>query len=324
MSQLGRWLMGALGGAVVLFAAGPRTRVRLDGAKPQVPSTPGEVAPWIEKREAAVDGVVPGAEARIVWGSEVKQRTPIAFVHLHGFSASRQETAPLAEKVAARFKANLFEARFTGHGRPGEALGRAKAEDWVRDAREAIAIGQVLGDRVVVIGVSTGATVGLLLAANDQPDVAAYVMLSPNLGPKDASAGLLLWPWASKWVPLVAGSERSWTPENEAHGKYWTTRYPIDALFSMMATVERARTIDLSTVKTPVLFIHAEDDPVVDAMGVEAGFTRLTSAEPRDRQLVDGPGDLHVLAGDILSPERTADIQRRVVEFLNRTGIESE
>ena len=321
MSRPLRWLMGALGGAALLFAVGPRTRVRLDGEAPTVPATPQAVADLVAARERKLDDIRPDNEARVTWGRTPGTKTPIAFVLLHGFSASRGETAPLSTNLARRYGANLFEARMTGHGRPGAALGAATAEDWVRDTREAIAIGRALGDRPVVLACSTGATAAMLVAAQDQPDVGAYVLISPNFGPKSAAAGLLLWPWAETWIPWIMGHERSWEPENEAHGKYWTSRYPISALFPMMGLVERARSTSFDAIRAPVLILHSEGDEVVDPEAVEAAFIRLGNAEPRERQLVDGSGDHHVIAGDALSPHRTEDIERRIAGFLTKAGI---
>ena len=312
--------MGAVGGAVLLFAVGPRTRVRLDGPTPSLAS-PDEAARRVAEREGAIADLRPGNEARIKWGGEPGKKTPVSFIHLHGFSASRRETAPLSENLARAYGANLFEARLAGHGQSGASFGAAKPEAWVYDTREAIAIGRALGDRVVVIGSSTGATLAMLVAATDAPDVAAYVLLSPNFGPKSAAAGLLLWPWAERWLPLLLGKERSWEPESEDHGKYWTTRYPVAVLFSMMAVVERARTVGLHQIRAPIQILHTADDPVVDPMATEAAFVRMTSAEPRERIVVDGPGDQHVLAGDILSPQRTAVIEQKVKDFLQRAGL---
>ena len=293
----------------------------MDGAPPQLPDSPEAVAAVVSKREAAVEGLRPDCEARVTWGSTPGQKTPMSFVYLHGFSASRRETAPLSENLARHYGANLFEARLTGHGRTGEGLGQATAEEWVRDTREAIAVGRALGDRTVIIGCSTGATLAMLVAVEDQPDVAAYVLVSPNFGPRSAASGLLLWPWAEKWVPLITGETRSWEPENEAQGKYWTTSYPVSALFPMMAVVERARTAALDKVGKPVLMLHTADDPVVDVASIESAFIRMSSAKPKDRQVVDGTGNDHVLAGDVLSPGRTAQVEERVKAFLQTAQV---
>lgn len=321
MARATRWIMGALGGAILLFAVGPRPRVRLDGKAPPVPQDPAKVADYLAEREGAVASLRPGTEARVVWAGAPGTKTRLSFVYLHGFSASRRETAPLAENLARRYAANLFEARLTGHGASGEALGAATAEDWIRDTREALALGRVLGDRTVVIGSSTGATLALLVGAEDQQEVAAYILLSPNFGPRDASAGLLLWPWARHWIPLIIGNERSWTPENPEHGQFWTTRYPVEALFSMMGLVEAARVSDLSRLTAPILIMHSDEDPVVDPESIEEAFIRMTGAEPRRREVVQGPGDHHVIAGDILARERTSVIEERVKVFLQSADI---
>ncbi|MDD4273595.1 MAG: hypothetical protein PHG14_07705 [Desulfobacter postgatei] len=38
-------------------------------------------------------------------------------VYIHGFSATRKETAPLSDLVAKTLNANLFYTRLSGHGR---------------------------------------------------------------------------------------------------------------------------------------------------------------------------------------------------------------
>ena len=51
--------------------------------------------------EAAFTDLRPGTNKGIVWQGADRQRRPWAVVYLHGFSASRLETAPLAEVVAS-------------------------------------------------------------------------------------------------------------------------------------------------------------------------------------------------------------------------------
>jgi hypothetical protein len=70
--------------------------------------------------------LIPGTEERVTRVSD--DRTEWVVVALHGFSATRQETAPLAEIVASRLGANLFEARLAGHGLTENALRGVKAE----------------------------------------------------------------------------------------------------------------------------------------------------------------------------------------------------
>ncbi len=307
---------------LALFVFGPRVRLDLRGGEPRpVPREPDELEALVSD-----SGGVEGTEPLIAWHGQdtERKRTGWAVVAIHGFSASRQETAPLAEQVARALGANRFEARLTGHGRGGEALAEATAEDWLRDVREAVLVGQRLGDRVVVLASSTGATLAAIAAAHHPPAADAYVFLSPNFGPKDSMAYVVLWPWAEVFVPLLIGKERSWTPQNEEQGRYWTTRYPVRALLPMMATVAAARALPVPGITAPVqVFLHAQD-PVVSPEATRASFARWPhpSNEIIDvgaaSEGIPSAGDAHVLAGDILSPARTETIGTRIVDWVRR------
>jgi len=287
-------------------------------------SLPDDLEGWVGRHEKAAGHVKDGAQARIVrFDPSSRAPTPLSVVAIHGFSASRQETAPLAEHVAARLEANLFEARLTGHGLDGAALGDATAHDWILDAAEALAIGRELGTRVVLIGSSTGGTLILaLLTAHPelQKGVAAVVLLSPNFRPADRRAVIFGWPWARKWVPWLAGAEHGFTPVNDAQARWWTTRYPTRALFEMTALCSFVADRDLSRVAVPVLVCYCPSDRVVDAGAIE---TRYEQLGPGRRELVALPtvGDpmRHVLAGDALSPSTTDLVADRIVGFVRGT-----
>ncbi len=304
--------LGAAGVAVL----GPRERVRWPEEQDVEVPEAAKLDVWLQGRERALGDVRPRTEKRVVWHRGQVATTTVAVVYVHGFSASRQETAPVAERVAVALSANLFETRLVGHGRTGEALAEAEASDWIRDYREAISIGRRIGKKVVLIGCSTGATLDAVMASH-WPDraVRAHVWLSPNFGAQEPSARVLTWPWARVWVPLVAGSRRTWEPVNEDQGRYWTTDYPIEALFPMQAMVDAARAAQLDRIREPVLVIHSENDPVVRPEAIRRAFSRLGSATKEIESLKDAR-DPHVLAGDIMSPNMTDFVVDRTVTFL--------
>jgi esterase/lipase len=319
--------LGALAvGTGLVFVFGPRVAVS-PGVKPApLPASLAELDTYLAEQEAAYDDLVPGAEATIRWaradtgGRAVREKTPLSVVYLHGFSATRQETAPLADTVAAALGANLFYARLTGHGRSGEALGEATATDWLRDARTALGIGRLLGERVVLVGTSTGGTLATWLAT--QPDVGealhALVLLSPNFRPTDANADVLTWPWGRQIAHAVLGAERSWTPETEAQAQYWTERYPTDAVVEMMALTRFVQPKHLGRVTTPTLVLVDPADTVVSAEVTRERF-RALGTQRKALVEVEGVEDPshHVIAGDILSPGTTEPLARRIVAFVN-------
>ncbi|MGB5576356.1 MAG: hypothetical protein WBM88_03025, partial [Woeseiaceae bacterium] len=100
---------------IIVAALWSLTPARLQPAIEQ-PVLPDNLDAWLQQTEQqAADrfGLVPGTEKRITWFGEHRQ-TPYSVLYLHGFSATRQETAPLAEIVANRLGANLYETRLAG------------------------------------------------------------------------------------------------------------------------------------------------------------------------------------------------------------------
>jgi pimeloyl-ACP methyl ester carboxylesterase len=150
-------------------------------------------------------------------------------VYLHGFGASQGEGAPTHRRLARAFGCNLFLARLPGHGRVADdAMRGLSAQRLVDGAAEALAIGHVLGDKVVVIGTSTGGALALVLAAQRPGAVDALVLWSPLVRERDDRLAPLLWPWggtALQWLrnhgcPIVRGSAGSpyWSAGNHLDG----------------------------------------------------------------------------------------------------------
>lgn len=271
---------------------------------------PEDLQAWLNARELQFSDLRPDAAKRIVWAGSPGQKTPLAVIYLHGFSASAEETRPVPDDVARALGANLFFTRLAGHGRSGAAMAEATAGDWIEDLAEAMAIGRRLGDRVLVMSTSTGGTLAAIGATDPKlaEGVAGIVMVSPNFGVRALAGRLLDLPFARVWAPVVAGETRRFQPQTEAQARHWTTSYPTAALFPMAALVRHARGLDYAAVTIPALVIYSPDDQVVDPARTEAlmaGWGAPVRMEPRKM----GPNDdthSHVIAGQALSPDQTA------------------
>jgi len=307
--------------AAILFLLGPRvpadTSVIFDPA-----SIGSDPAAYLERVEAKIPGIRPGLEKEIVWAyPQSRAKTPLSIVYVHGFSASKGEVRPLPDKVAAAFGANLFFTRLTGHGRDGAAMAEASVHAWVNDMAEALAVGRAIGEKVIVIATSTGG--GLTTWAATQPDlmqdVAGLVLISPNYGPRARGAGLLTMPWGGLMARIVSGSERGAQPTSELRGRFWTTRYPIEAVLPMAAITEVARSAPVERIGVPALFVYSEGDRVVDH-GVTAKIAARWGA-PHETVVVDRTGDPsnHVIAGDAYSPATTDMLADRIVAWIKAT-----
>jgi pimeloyl-ACP methyl ester carboxylesterase len=317
--RLGAAALGFVAVAGAAYALGPRVTADASVPPRPVPADLHRLGAVLAEREARLGDVVPGAEATVVWADTARTRRPLSVVYLHGFSATRQETAPLADTVAARLGAHLYYPRLTGHGRPGAALGAATATDWLRDARTALRVGARLGERVVLVGTSTGGTLALWLAAQPeaQSRVAAVVLVSPNVRPADPNAWLLQGPWAPHLARLALGPERTWTPANPAHARYWTERYPAGTLAEMMALVSLLEATDLRRLAAPTLALIDPADAVVSAAATRARLGTLDGVRIETVEGVEDPSH-HVLAGRILSPRTTAPMADRITAFVRR------
>ena len=189
--------------------------------------------------EAAVPELRQNIGKKILWAGKSSQKTSLSIVFIHGFSATRVELSPVIEEVAKSIGANVFFTRLTGHGQDGIALSDATFNDWISDTNEAISIGEVIGDEVILIGSSTGCSL-IHCILEVQKKVKTVIYVSPNFGPNSYKGHFLRLPGAKWFVPLILGNEHSFTPKNSEHARCWTTRYPTKALFPVKDAVVAA------------------------------------------------------------------------------------
>lgn len=280
---------------------------------------------WLSASERAFPGIRPGTAKGVVWANAPGKRTPWSVVYVHGFSASRLETSPLAEQVAKGLGANLYYTRLTGHGLGFEAMGQASVQDWLADTLEAAAIGQLLGDRVLLISCSSGSTLGTWLGLRPEgKQLAAQVFISPNFGPKDKRADLLLGPWGEYIAYAIAGDTYGQASSDPKENLGWTVPYPTRAIFPMMSLVKKVRESDLSGFTTPLLTLYSEADQRVDAEQTKKAFAKMGSRFKNLVPVTYSESRLqHVLAGDILAPKATGPMVTSILAWLKAAPAQS-
>jgi alpha-beta hydrolase superfamily lysophospholipase len=306
--------------ALAVYFLGPTNEFGPDAPaeRAQPPAELMQLPPWLAEQEAQWPDIREGLAKRVTWMQTVGERTPWSVVYVHGFTASRLETYPLAMQVAQALGANVFETRLAGHGRTPEAMGEPTVQDWLADMHEALTIGRQLGDRVLVMGVSTGATLATwkALRPEGQSDV-AYVLISPNYGPKLKKAEIVNMPWGRELALKIEGPMRTGEPRNDAEAHAWTSSYPTQAVFPMMALVKRMRESDLSSFTAPVLMLYSPADETVEAQEIETLFPRIGSTNKVLEPVTDSEAEgQHVLAGDLRAPNATAPMAQRIVRWV--------
>jgi alpha-beta hydrolase superfamily lysophospholipase len=277
---------------------------------------------YLQEREAGHPGIKPDQAKTIIWRDRAtRDRTTLALVYLHGFSASRRDISPVVETLARTLQANAFLTRLAAHGLASPAeFATVTPQDWLDDAREALAIGERIGERVILIGTSTGALLATMAALKgDASRIAALILLSPNFGIQDRRAPFIsgpLGPWLAR---IVIGKEYSFKPASSGHAEFWTTHYPSQAVVALMNLVNHARSLKLGNFKIPTLVIYTDTDTVVDTKAIQDRFAEIAAVQ---KLIVDLPeAARHELTGDALAPQTVQPVLARITQFLADAGV---
>ena len=247
-------------------------------------------------------------EAQIVWADSIGKPSEYVILYLPGFSATRMEGNPTHRDIARKIGANLFLSRLDFHGFEDSRFDEFTAEGIWNSAKEQLAIAENLGQKVIVMGTSTGATLGLMLAAKFPDKVYALVNLSPNIRVNNAAAFLLNDPWGSEIATLVFGGEGRQIKHKQEEAKlYWDTIYPVSAVVQLQELLETAMvdsTFQKVTCPALTLYYYKDEkhqDAVVDASYIPKMHEALgTPAELKVIKALPEPED-HVIGSSIKS-----------------------
>ncbi len=319
---MGKYVLWGLGMLVLLFGGvgvfGPREPVVTDVQFDET-QLGSDVDAYFAARESRFSDITPGVEKQVVWQTAPGEKTEWAVIYVHGFSATLQEVRPLPDIVADALGANLVLTRLAGHGRSGAAMAEATVEDWMTDVAEAIAVARMVGEKILIMATSTGGTLATLAAHEDMAaGVEAIVLVSPNFQVNNSNAEFLTWPGVRWWGPLIAGKERGFEPRTEDVAKFWTSRYPFEAVLPMAASVKAAQALPHEDVNIPVLMVFDDLDEVVvhsKTREIAARWGAGATLHVVDTNPEDDPSR-HVIAGDIVSPGMTEGIASRVLEWI--------
>ncbi len=289
---------------------------------PATPSLPADLDDYVAASESSAHErfpLIPETGKRIRWQTP-GEKTEWAVVYVHGFSATRQEIAPATEMIADRLGANLFETRLTGHGRAHGVMLETTADDWLADAAEAIAIGHRIGNRVVLMGTSTGATIVLAMAEHPlMQQVDSIVLISPNFAPFDPNSRWLTGPAGPLIARLLVGDTRSFEPLNAEQERYWSTTYPTASIVEVMRVVDRVNSVASRNFQQDMLMLVSPDDRVVSVQAAIEGFSKITARSKTTIEFTSSTDpSSHVLGGRIVSPDSTDELVDVIVDYVMR------
>src|SRR5688572_10330591 len=221
-----KWLAVIVLVLIIVYFLGPSPKPpKFDANLPSVPAEPAALDQYISMNEGA-HKLKPDNEARIIWANDsIRTKTEYSIVYLHGFSASQEEGDPVHREFAKKFGCNLYLSRLAEHGiDTADPLAAYTADKSWRSAVEAYAIGKQLGKKVILMSTSTGGTLALKLCTVF-PDIAANIMMSPNIAINDPNAWLLNNRWGLQIAHIIVGEQRTAADTTALYAKYWNHRY---------------------------------------------------------------------------------------------------
>jgi pimeloyl-ACP methyl ester carboxylesterase len=319
-----KWLWAipvVLGGT---YVAGPNPSTpQYKTNMPAVPDSALALQTYVSAKESQYK-VKPDNEARVVWlNDSSKAKTEYSIVYLHGYSASQAEGDPVHKNIAKKFGCNLFLSRLDGHGiDTTEPMANMTVDSYWESAKEVLAIGRKLGNKVILMGTSTGSSQALQLAAAYPGEIAALLLMSPNIEINNDKAYLLNNPWGLKIAKLVTGSDHNVAKDTRPiYKQYWHYRYPFSSTAELQEMLETSMTPEtFKKVTQPTLMLyyyrdslHQDDVVRVDKM-LEMYDQLGTPAALKHKQAMPNTGD-HVM-GSYIKSNDVAGVQREMERYM--------
>jgi pimeloyl-ACP methyl ester carboxylesterase len=320
-----RSFLGVLLLVVVVFITGPTVDAPvIDKPLPELSIGLNDLPQWVQEQNDAFPNIKPGNESELIFADSIPQKTAYAIVYLHGFSGSAADGAPVHKEIAKALGANIYLPRLYDHGLDTqEGLANYNGEKSLDSAREALAVGKLLGEKVILMGTSTGCTLALALAAK-HPELAALVLYAPNIRinhPLDFAATL---PWGLQIVRQVEGGEYH-SVENSIPEKaqFWTMRYRLEAVVHMQKLLETAMVPEtFAKVTVPVFsgFYYKneqEQDPTVSVAAMKQMFKELGTPNELKEEMAFPTTGAHEIASELVSDNHEG-VREATLKFLNR------
>ena len=173
------------------------------------------------------------------------------------------------------------------------------------------------------MGTSTGGTNALQLAATYPKDIAALVLMSPNIEIKNDKAYLLNNHWGYQMAKWINGDDHVTSDDSLPESKqYWYTRYPLQSAVQLEELLETTMTKEtFENVKQPLLMLYyykdsVHQDSVVSVPAMLKMFDELGSPV-KIKKAMPKTGN-HVM-GSYIKSKDLRGVQLEIENFMQQT-----
>lgn len=141
---------------------------------------------YIDYKEFLTDHIIPEKRKEIYWYNQNQSATDYVIYFLHGFNSDKTEGKTFSIKLAQKINANILFARLTGNGvyNKDTSFNTLNFYDHLRDVHDDLILLSLLGNKIILMGSSTGCTYNILVTTlfNQKFNISKNIFFSPNLG----------------------------------------------------------------------------------------------------------------------------------------------
>jgi len=309
---------------IAAYLAGPTfPKPVLSSNLPVIQIETANLDTYIKNKEAGLK-IKPDNESKIFWTNDsLKNKTPYCLLYLHGFSACWFEGNPVNIDFAHRYGMNLYAPLLASHGiDTPEALIDMTPDRLYESAKEALVVAHLLGERVILMGTSTGGTLALKLASEFPKLMDGLILLSPNIAINNPAAFLLSKPWGLQIARSVYKGNYCVTNTNFASDncQYWNCKYRLEATVYLQQLLDATMTNEtFSKVDKPVFLAYyykdkVHQDPTVKVDAMLKMFDQLKTPPSKKQKQAFPNAGTHVI-GCILFSGAWKEVETASYQF---------
>lgn len=200
---------------------------------------------------------------------------------IHGFTSSPAELREFGEQL---YNAgyNVMGVRLAGHGTSPYDLENFTWQDWYASVEHGYEILSGFVDEIVMVGFSTGGTLGLQFAATHPEKVSAFACVCAPLSIQGS---------AVPFVPVINGLNNILSLTNSSgikrfvpsHTSNPTINYkniPLKAVNELIQLMKQVQKV-LPNVSTPTLVLQSTQDSVIKAASAEVIYKNISSSKKK-------------------------------------------
>jgi len=308
----------------IAYLAGPKFPTpKLTSDLPAIHIQTSEVESFVKNKESRLK-IKPDNESRIIWTNDsLKNKTKYCLLYLHGYAASWYEGEPVHRNFASRYGMNLYIPLQAAHGLDTpEPLIDMYPDSLYETAKRALVLAQNLGEKVILMGTSTGCTLGLKLEAEFPGLIHSMILYSPNVRLNNPAAFLLDKPWGLQIArKIMKANYRVMNDDiSSLECKYWYCRQRLEGLVYLQQLLTSTMNQEtFEKVKIPVFvgYYYKDEkyqDQTVRVDAMLKMFDQLGTPKNLKQKVAFPEAGTHPIASKLFS-KQWQDVEKASYQF---------